>query len=640
MAGISHLQEIYRKKGKEFIDKLFDSYVTINEKLDAGAFSMEKNPASKQVEFFKRNTSAPISLIDRTLVRYYEAPIAHFNSLTEDISSKLPVGWRFGFEYFATQQPQEISYDKAPKNNLVLSYIIVKNSAGKTVRTIQEKDELDEWADLLQVERSPIIFQGMLDDDQKVKILEFLDSPFDKLVEKFRTESFVKYIISVLNPALKKTILNEDLTKPIEGIVFRFGVGDGDDVVLAKMVDPVFIEMSKTKVSEKEELMNDIFYITLIDLANFFETLNMNKFKAKGKTFEERYINFMCQAFNKLIEDNGDYYADVDFNEPKFMKKKEFDINTDFVHNQETIDNINKCDSFKKLFKIMLASFRKKKKRASGALSIDVIKQFNGTVDKIHDFLAIGLRESENIEMSTAIPTFSDFLSGRPRMEEDEEEEEVEEIPTFMDFKSKMDLINPVDPLEEDEEAKIKPKGKNVNIIVGRFQIFSNGHMNMANELYEMNKLPVVIVVVHPGHNKSGNSPLEESTVKSMFNNVRDDSKGKILDYKIIKRGYLSDVIEALRPQYEPVLWGAGEDRINDYKKQLELNNKKGNELKLTDKFQIMNTSRTMNSTDVRKVISEDKFGEFKSMVPKGVQGLYNLFRKDIEKNAKPVKPL
>ena len=204
MAGISHLQEIFKKKGKDFINRLFDSYVTVNEKLDASAFGIEKDPVSGAVLYYKRNTDAPISKIDRTLMRYYETPISHFDGLSEEVKTKIPPGWRFGFEYFVNHQPQYIAYDRVPKNNLVLSYIHVKNGLGDVVRTVQDKQSLDEWADLLDVERSPIIFQGKLSDDQKVAIMEYMDTPAANLTSKHKTNSFVKFVISVLNPSMKK----------------------------------------------------------------------------------------------------------------------------------------------------------------------------------------------------------------------------------------------------------------------------------------------------------------------------------------------------------------------------------------------------------------------------------------------------
>src|SRR4051812_48213848 len=67
-----------------------DSFVTVNEKLDASAFGIEKDPLTGNVLYYKRNTEAPISKIDRTLMRYYERPISHFDGLKEEVRSTLP----------------------------------------------------------------------------------------------------------------------------------------------------------------------------------------------------------------------------------------------------------------------------------------------------------------------------------------------------------------------------------------------------------------------------------------------------------------------------------------------------------------------------------------------------------------------
>ena len=42
----------------------------------------------------------------------------------------------------------------------------------------------------------------------------------EQLIEKFKTESFTGYIFSILNPKRKRTFLQTDLSKNIEGIVF------------------------------------------------------------------------------------------------------------------------------------------------------------------------------------------------------------------------------------------------------------------------------------------------------------------------------------------------------------------------------------------------------------------------------------
>lgn len=629
MAGISHLQEIYKKKGKDFITKLFDSFVTVNEKLDASAFGIEKDPISGNIQYYKRNTESPITKIDRTLMRYYEKPISHFEGLSEDIKSKIPPGWRFGFEYFVNEQPQYISYDRVPKNNLVLSYIHVKNGIGDIVRTVQDKQTLDDWADKLETERSPIIFQGKLTEDQKIKIMEYLDTPQQKLMSKFQTNSFVKFIISVINPAANKTALNETLDKSIEGVVFRFGELQEEQPVLAKIIDPVFEALSKERPKEEEDHTGDMYYILLMDVANFIETLKLKSISVKGKTFDERYISFVSEIFNRFIDKFGEKYDDFVLDEPSYMKKKDFELNDRYIENAHTIALIESSKIYEKIFKIILAAFRKKRKRTVGIFSKEVVEQFNGTITKITSYLTQGvLLESEEI------PTFGEFLSKRGGrsvdIASDETEEEVDDASdnTINNLSNVVGTNNDTDTEQKPAKKSIKKK---VNIIVGRFQPFHNGHLSMIKELYDANKLPVVLVVVNTGK-QSEQSPFTEKTISSYLDNVINENQKIIADYVFTKRGFIDDVVEALRPKYEPILWGVGEDRIDGYQMQLELNFRKGNPLNLSDKFLIMKTSRIVNGVDVRKMIQDDNFNKFKDAVPKGVQINWPILKLDIDK--------
>ena len=634
MAGITHLSQIYHEKGKEFINKLFDKYVTINEKLDFNSFQVEKTSENK-FEFFKRNSDKPISTIDRILMKLYEEPIAYFEGLDESIKNKMPIGWRFGMEYTPNKQPHEIAYDKMPKNGLILSYIHVKNSHGKLLRTIQHKKELDKWADLLNISKAPIIFQGILSEDQKIKILDFIGTPFRELVTKFKTESFIKYVSTVLNPKLKHGTLDNDSTKNIEGVVFRFGDEDDKDVTLAKMVDPVFELMAKSRSDEKkDDEPNDIFQLTVLNIMNFIDNYNFKKFKIKGKDQDSRYISFVCQVFNAFIEKYKDDYKGLNFKEPSYMNSKTFDINKQFITNEETI-SLLEDKSNEKIFKIFLASFRKKKKKVNGIFTKEVIQQFNSTIEKIQSYISQGLLENEEI------PTFSEYrmINGT----DDEDEDDGQDIEEFRSFGSK--VLNDQKEGEEKKEDEPKKKENNlekgkkkVNIIVGRFQPLHNGHLAMIKDLNEMNKLPVVLVIVYPGHT-SEKSPFTESTTKTIMSNLNKDTEGMIKDFCFIGKGFLNDVINKLRDlNYEPVLWGAGEDRINSYKKQIEFNFKKKNELKLRSDFKLVQMDRYGSGTEVRKNIKEDNFGKFKELVPKSVQGSYPLLRNDMERTSKEIE--
>jgi len=245
------------------------------------------------------------------------------------------------------------------------------------------------------------------------------------------------------------------------------------------------------------------------------------------------------------------------------------------------------------------------------------------------EYRSRGTYVDEDDESEDNRVSFGDVMNGEETDVAEPEPKKAEEQPKDADGKEK----------KKDKKEINTDKGvKKVNIIVGRFQPFHNGHLSMAKDLFDVNKHPVVIVVVHPGHNNSGQSPFTISTIKTMMSNLSKDSDGIIKDFCVIGRGFIYDVINKLRElNYEPVLWGAGDDRINDYKKQLELNTKRDNELKLSDNFQLVKTERYGSGTEVRKDIADDQFGKFKALVPKTVQGTYSLLRNDIE-NAKREK--
>ena len=626
MAGLKHLFDIYNKKGRNFVEDLISKFININEKMDASAFIVQKDRSGK-LNFYKRGTNQPITFIDRVLAKYYESPIRHFETLSYESISKVPNNYIFGLEYFASKKPVEIIYDRIPKNNLILSYINIRNNEGKIIKTIQDKKKLDQWADLLEVERPPIIFQGFLTKNQKLKILDFLDTPFDELVDRFKTESFVKFIISILNPKLRKTSLNKDIEKSIEGIVFRFGEEGKEELVSAKLVDPVFTHLAKEKNKNKrtKSKPNDIYSLTVLDLMNYLNQINLKKYRIKGRTFEERYISLISQIFNSFIEDYGDKYKGVDFEVPDHLKREEFDIGRELIDNPKALENIEENDSYKQLFRILVASFRKKRKIPKGLFTKDIINQFNLTVAMIKDRVSTS-RIMENEEL----PTFGEFAEIRSSSIESLEEEE-DEI-AFGDFKDKLDYV-----LEEPVSKSSKPKKgkKKVNIIVGRFQPFHNGHLKMAEFIHKKNKLPVVVVAVHPGHNRSGKSPFSKRIIDSTLINLGRDTEGIIMDHVFVKQGYIEDIINSLRPEYEPIIWGAGEDRINSYQKQAEYNFKRDNELNVDkDRFEIVETPRVMSASNARELIITDNFKEFKKLVPRSIASQWILLKKELEKES------
>jgi hypothetical protein len=185
MPGLSHLRDVYDKRGKDFLTGLLNKTVIVNEKMDGAFFGAQKDSETGKFRFFKRN--AEITYIDRVLSRYFEPAIRHFENLGPGTVEQIPNNYHFGMEWFTSPKAQTIAYDRLPKNGLILSYIHVLDEKGEIAETIQDKWTLDKWADLLEIERPPIVFQGKLSSQQKEKIQEFAYTPAEELIDKFKT---------------------------------------------------------------------------------------------------------------------------------------------------------------------------------------------------------------------------------------------------------------------------------------------------------------------------------------------------------------------------------------------------------------------------------------------------------------------
>lgn len=632
MAGINHLYDVYNKKGKQFIDNLFDSFVTVNEKMDGSSFNFERNRETGKFKFFKRNQNEPITMVDRTISKYYEIPIQYIESLPPHIIEKIPRGWRFGMEYFSNTKPVEIAYDHLPKNNLILSYVHKKDQNGKITETIQDKDKLDSWADLIGIERPPIIFQGKLDNDQRRKILDFLNTPFKELVEKYRTNSFVSFIIGVLNPDLEKTALNNDTEKSIEGIVFRFGdPGKEEEPVLAKMVDPVFTQLSKDKASTRaSQKPSDFLGVTILDVMNFILENGIDSFESEGDTEDKRYVSFISDVFVRFIDQHGSKYKGTDFEEPSYLKKDEFRLNRDMIDDERVNSLLDEDDAYEPLFKLILNSFRKIRKRPSGIISGDIIDQFNMVVRDINKYIE---RKNKKDVNESEMPSFSGFRESNfvQRVEYvTEEEQDEEQFYTFNDFIETLESIDQSSPSKYQDE--LPDDSKKVNLIVGRFQPFHKGHLKMAKFLFEKNGLPCHIAVVYPGHNKSGKSPFTKSIIEKYMNPVVE-SNDEIEGYTIYKSGYLGNILASLADLgYEVSLLGCGEDRLADYNKQTEY-------LKNTDlsdlvgkHFEIVKTPRVGSATEVRDLLMKSDYSGFKKKTTPEIASVYNILEPAMRK--------
>jgi len=651
MAGIKHLSEIYKKQGAKFLDELFGKDLTVSEKLNGMSFSFEKSVYDGSLSFYKRDQVNPISKIDRVLMKYYESPISHIQSLDSLVMNEIPSGWRFGMEFFINPSPVLLSYQRIPKNGLVLTHIIVKNEFGDIERTIVEKEELEYWANLIGVENPPIIFQGRLSDEQKVAINDFINSPNDRLKNEYGTESFAKFLIGTLNKDINKSYLNDSLEEPIEGVVFRFGPIDGTgESFTAKILDPMFEDITKqNNVKKASYFPSDIYGITILEVMNFILDKNIDSFQFEGEDPQDKYISYISAVFNAFVEEHGEKYLGLDFQEPEFLRQEGFEINSDLIKDEKTKSLISEDESYQSLFKVILSAFRKIKKRPGGFFTQGAIEQFNLLVREISNYLNNSISVVESM-----IPTFDQFRKTKktfvPQEETEDEEEdvedEVEEVPVKEDpideptedqseepvvieapKEGEEETVNPIDadlvnqikdvlgqndPISS--QTLINP-GKEVNIVIGKFQPFNNGHLKLIKKANQSNGLPVVIMVVNGSKNFIKGEIMDKmmSIVSSELPNVVDS-------FKYIDDDLLSSALNGLGEKYNPKTLTVGTKRLDNYLLQARSLKKRK---KLDKDFVLQTAPEWVNSKEILNDLGEKNYLNFKKNVPKGLASIW-----------------
>lgn len=654
MSGIKHLSDIFQDKGKSFIEKLFSKELTVTENLDGSTFSFERDFTGNNISFYKKDQENPITKVDRILMSYYEKPINYIDALPESVKEEIPKGWRFGMTYFPNTKPVRIEYERVPKNHLILTHVLVRDEFGETERIIQDKEELDRWADKLGVERAPIIFQGKLNEDQKLSIMDFLSTPLMDLKNRFKTESFSKYLISILNPEIVKTTLGKDLHGEIDSLVFRFEDEGKEETILAKMVDPVFYEISKDrKTTRSSYFPSDIYSLCLIDVMNFILEKGVESFDAQGIEPEERYINFVFSVFKSFIYDEGERYLGVDFDKPEYLKSEEFALNRDLIQDTEVISYLDKEDSYIDILQMILNSFRKFKRKPHGFFTEGLIKQFNQLVEEIASY--INAKRKERIEESLGIPSFVWFKKAGSRFNVDYEEEieEVEEklLSDLLD-NTGMLLESENDNIETEEDAseffsfkdfkkvvstnKEKKKIKilnesndKVNVIIGKFQPFNNGHLKMCSRVKKENNLPIFLCVVHPGGDPSTKFPFSDELVRKAIGSLVSENDKMFAGYEIVPSNLLEDAINVVSKKANPASVCIGEKDFENMLLQREwIRNKY--DLNGGD-IEIFKTPAWSDNNLIRDYIRNGDFQEFKSKVPKSIAVLFNEFNREMQ---------
>lgn len=600
MAGINNLREVYEKRGEEFLSGLLNSYVIINEKVDGAFFGIKKTQDDK-FKYFKK--SGEITYVDQVLMKYYNPAISHFNNMPEEKRQRIPANFFFGFEYFTKGDSKAVARLELPKNGLMLSYIHRLDDSGNILETLQSKVELNKWANYLDVETPPIIFEGRLDDEQKGKILEFVYANSSELEEKFKTTSFTKYIISIL---CSENEADDFSQKELDTIIFRFyDESDTDAVFLAKIVDPIFQQKNSENKKKSTNNSQDYIWLIVIDLMNHFEMYDIDQLRDmihEEGAFEEKYIDLINKIYKDFIKEYSDKYDGLELEVPEYLKRSEFELDLNLVRDPEVVNLIQKNETNSEIYKILLNFFRKIRKRSSaGFFTPEMISQLNLIVQKIKN-LIMGDAVYEGL-----FPSFSQFI-GSPN-----DHMTLSEV----EFAKKSSEI--VDP-------------KKVNILIGTFQPVTMGHIKAAKALKEKNGNKAVFVALK-GDVQTQKSPFTRLLTERILNKVQQEYSDLIDGIRIIPNGQLDSVIKSIRPEYEPILWGTTERRMKDYAIQLDYIKKRDIPLRISKDFKLVELPSFVKSEEIIKLIKTSNFEEFKKLVPECVASEFFNLQKEVGKS-------
>ena len=170
---------------------------------------------------------------------------------------------------------------------------------------------------------------------------------------------------------------------------------------------------------------------------------------------------------------------------------------------------------------------------------------------------------------------------------------------------------------------------KKINIILGRFQPFTRGHLKMIENGFRENGLPTVILQIsNVKFDKS--HPFSNETTKNEISNIINNVGNKLIcDHFYISNASIEKIANICHDNgYEPVLWVTGTDRFIAYSKQAD-NEKYKTDNCLLNEFKCLEVKRTdddISATKVREAIFNDDIETYYKLMPECVSGDKELY--------------
>jgi len=591
--ALQNLKQYFESTNRNEFNNLLKNPCVITEKVQASSFHVMRT--LNGFDYFKSGQKQEIDKVDRTIVKYYENAINYFNTLPSAVKEKMPLDWKFGFDYMIDTKTVDIQYDNLPKNHLILTHIQVMNAVDPTQikKVIRDPKVLNDWALELDVQKPQVIYNGILQSDQKEQLSDLLQMTTDQFTEYFKDRSFTRYVYNLFNKGLNSTALNNTLDEPIECLILNFFEG--------KSVKSFKLERFD-KEEKEERKPSDMYQISILDLVEFISQYDLSKIELKAEKSDERYLELTSALFNAYVEKNATKYIGASFDSADFASVSGFELNTRFIQNEKTLTLVqNKI--LAELFKITLGSFRKIRTKETSIINADLMSQINDIVKQIGDIVMGEIKEGD--------------------------------VLNFQSYLKHQNLSVQNSPILEALKVNTTKHGKMpVNMFVGRFQPFTLGHVKVIETIHKQNGYPVVIFLIKSKTKKKEDAfsrPYDEETQVRMINALK--SAYPIQDVFILPSAGIDLMFNELRPKYEPVLWGTGTDRLKTYSYQVDKPEYREDLNVRPDfgLFEIQRDDKAVSATQVRNAMLDSDEKLFKKLTPRPIHGMYNELKDKLE---------
>ena len=158
---------------------------------------------------------------------------------------------------------------------------------------------------------------------------------------------------------------------------------------------------------------------------------------------------------------------------------------------------------------------------------------------------------------------------------------------------------------------------KQVNIMIGRFQPFTNGHMKCIDQAWKELKIPTIIVMMNTKEEKVDEKhPFPSSMLLPIFDKVFDKNP-RIEKVILARSANIVEIGEKLYEEgYEIRSWTCGTDRIESYKK---MSDKYHDQAHLANDFEMIEIKRSdedISATKARQALKDDDKKTFASLTP------------------------